>query len=137
MSRRSSESRNGKARKNGLAKYSNEWKGFVDVQLSEDDKARIAGDVEGGEIDFWKVLASWIDEGYKLSISPDTAHNCVIATITSRLDGDPNFGYSLSARGPNAEGAVAALYYKDHVILEDGLWSLAETKSNGQLSLFG
>lgn len=136
MSRRSSEALQ-KKRSNGLKDFSGEWKGFVDVLLTDDLKEHARTWSESEEYSFEDAATLLLEDGYKLTLSPDTKHNCVIATATGKAAACINVGYSLSARGPNASAATAVLFYKIYVLLQGQSWEGYEAPESNQLSLWG
>ena len=122
MSGRSSERvkrSNGKA-SGGQAQPS--FLGFVDIPLSEADKASLDG-LNFEPEDAFKFLEEMVEDGYKISISQDTAHSCYIATATGRNPNDPNYGYALSGRGADVVGGLASLAYKHVTLCQRGVWS--------------
>jgi len=112
-------------RKNGLKGHTNEWKGFIDIELSEQDKAMLADWKPEDKPDLMVMLQEAMEGNYKLSLSPDKLHNCVIATLTGREGCGENEGYSLNARGPDVPGALLALYYKQVCLCEGKAWLVA------------
>jgi len=128
---------NAKPRKNGLAQHSGEWKGFVDLELESADKEYLAAWVESDEWSGTDMIVMLLGDGYKLSLSPDPKHNCVVATATGRLDACANVGYSMSARGPDAEKALAALGYKIYHVLSGEPWVDNPKAKDRQLGLWG
>lgn len=108
-----------------LGQKANDWKGFVNIPLTEDDIERIASDDWSCD-DLWQAVSVLVENSYKLSFSPDFEHHCVIASITGRKGADANEGYSLSARGPDIDGALRALWYKHTVLCEGDSWSAKE-----------
>lgn len=98
-----------------------EWIGFVDIPLNDTDKEYLKGMSREAD-DLLGILEALVQEGYKLSISPDFEHNSVIASATGRIPGSPNEGRSLSARGPDLAGAINALWYKHGILGESGNW---------------
>lgn len=98
------------------------WLGFVDITLTDADKASLSeGHFEDSDaFDFMQEL---VDDGYKVTLSPDAAHSSCIATATGRLATNVNNGYSLSGRGPDVIGALAALAYKHINLCERGVWT--------------
>lgn len=137
MSRRSSEARFGKPRKNGLAAHSGEWQGFVDLPLTDAEKDRLASAVEEDFPDVGEFLSECLADGYKFSAVTDEKHSCVIATLTGKSEGCENAGFSLSARGPDLERAVLVLYFKHVVVCERLRWAGHDEGRNNQLSLWG
>lgn len=133
----SNERQRGSRRKNGLAKHSGSWEGFVDLPLSPGDKERLAG---LGTEDYPVIadfLASVLDDGYKFSITRDEAHACCVATLTGKAEGCVNAGFSLSARGPDMAGAILVLYFKHVVLCEGQRWAGHEDASQQQMNLWG
>jgi len=122
MSGRSSELR-AKRGGNGKGQRSaNDFLGFVDIPLSEDDKASL--DQAHFEVeDAFSFVEEMVEDGYKISISSDAAHSCVIVTATGRNADDPNYGYALSGRGADVVGGLASLAYKHITLCERGAWS--------------
>lgn len=128
-----------KERKNGrqnarpaTSKQRIEWQGFADIVLSESDKEKLAAESLLPD-DFVGVLEYFHSHGYKVSLSPDKAHSCIIATITGVEDDCLNVGYSLSGRGPNLEKAVAVLWYKHAVLAVEGVWANVASNRSGNL----
>jgi len=121
VSRRSSEEIERKRGRPSKAKAEQGWLGFVDVQLSDADKASLAqGHFEAG--DAFQFMEEMVEDGYKVTISQDTAHSSYVASATGRLPDDPNNGYTLTGRGPDVIGSLAALAHKHIVICQRGSW---------------
>lgn len=137
MSRRSSEKIEGKKRTNGLQKYSGEWLGFVDLELSNEQKSHLAA-LENGDLpDLAGFLAVVLEDGYKFSAVVDQVHHCTIVTLTGKSEECLNRGYSLSARGPDFERALLVLHFKHVVLCEEQIWAGHERTASDQLSLWG
>ena len=121
MSGRSSE-RNGKGRSKGReGTLRGPWLGFVDIVLSDEDKASLSSmNFEDG--DAFSFLEDMVEDGYKVSLSQDTAHDCYIAAATGSTDGNPNRGYTMAGRGPSLLGALASLAYKHRTLCQQGVW---------------
>lgn len=137
MSRRSSESVAGKRRNNGLKDHSGGWQGFVDITLSDEQKQHLAALGEEDRVDCWAFVLRCIEDGYKFSVTIDEKHSCAIATITGKTGQAVNSGFSLSARGPNADAAVLVLYFKHVVLCEEQRWDGHQSEDTNQLSLWG
>lgn len=126
--------KHGKKARSAANGSSPSWIGFVDISLSAQDKA----DLETWStdpVDVLGIVDALAGEGYKLSLSPDTEHNCVIATATGKTDACLNLGYSLSARGPDVSGALVCLWFKHTVLAKSGLW--ANVGTNRDNSRYG
>jgi hypothetical protein len=98
------------------------WLGFVEISLTDDDKAALSemNIADGPLFDFVEEM---VGDGYKVSFSEDTAHTCYIASATGQKLGNPNAGHSLSGRGPSIFGALACLAYKHVTLCKSGEWS--------------
>ena len=129
--------RRGKPRRNFGKQYESDWLGFVDIVLSDDEKDRIKGDVDGGLVPAPTFIQALLDQGYKLSLSPDGRGGGVIATVTGAADGCLNQNYSLSGRGPDVVGALAMLEYKVENVCHWGHWLDAPEAHTNQLKLWG
>lgn len=121
-----------KNRRNGAAARQRgpEFKGFVNIPLTADEKRAIADDVYNAE-DTLEVVRALLEDGYKFSLSLDAAHNAIIATATGKNTGTANDGYALSGRGPTVEAAVRVLWYKHQGIAESGVWTNVQRDSGG------
>lgn len=133
----SNEQQRGSRRKNGLRDVSGEWKGFVDISLTGQEKEHLASLEQADYPDITAFLENVLSDGYKFSVTRDELHSCVIATLTGKGKGCPNAGYSLSARGPDLVGALLVLHHKHVVICEQLRWAEHGESSERQLSLWG
>lgn len=108
----------------------NSWEvDFVDVLLSKDQKAELVKWDQKGEVTF-DAISRLIDDGYKLSVVADKAHDCVLATLTERGDLGGIRKRCLPARGPDVFGAFKALIFKHSIILE-GDWGSVANNNDG------
>lgn len=124
-------------RKNAIKEHTNDWQGFVDVVLSDEDRERVKALAEQGEFDLWQYMKNWIEDGYKLSISPHNRGDTVIATLTGKSPDCVNLGFSMSAFGPGMEQALVALAYKHEIVCEGGVWANQSYTTRQQLTLWG
>jgi hypothetical protein len=137
MSGRSSEASARRARRNGLSKYSGDWKGFADVVLTGDQKEHLSSLEPEDYPDLIGFIYELLEDGYKLSLVRDEAHSCVIATATGTARAAQNQGWSLSARGATVEGALLVLRYKHVEICQAGAWTGEGSANSSQLSMWG
>lgn len=135
MSRRSSEQR-GKRRANTGGRYSEDFKGFVDVVLTDRDREDIAALLASEPLDFTGFIQTALEDGYKISVAGDFEHGQVIATLTGRSDTCDNKGYALSGRGPDVLGALACLYHKHATKCNYGPWVQPDAEGDTQLPLW-
>lgn len=113
----------------------NSWEvDFVNVSLAKDQKENLKKWDIKGELTFDNVTRM-IDDGYKLSISADKAHDCVGAYLTSPSSPNGERKRCLSSRGPDFFGALRALMFK-HLIILEGDWGSA-AESGEQLDQWG
>lgn len=135
MSGRSSET-HAKARKNGLKGWSGEWQGFVDVPLNSDDITAIQVIMAEREQPALEALYALHEDVYKVSITPDREHHCVVVAVTGRDKGKPGYGRTITARGPDMQAGLVAAWYKVFVKLANEEWPL-RTNDDRQLPLWG
>jgi hypothetical protein len=104
------------------------WRGFCNIDLSDDDVERISSD-GFDEGDAFQALLVFASDAYKITISEDFAHGCVIVSLTGKDGSGSNEGLTLSSRGPDLIRAIQVAYYKDHVLAQDGSWEAVESSS--------
>jgi hypothetical protein len=66
--------------------------------------------------DVGEIFGQMIDEGYKVSASHDGWGGGVQVFMTTGDADSENYGYTLSARGPNLIAAVAVMCYKHYTL---------------------
>lgn len=107
--------------KNAVVDRQNDWRGFVTVELTNEDKNTIRGMGDRfGEA--WAWLIDCIFNGYKFGASYDHKNSSYVVTLTCWRASDKNIGLCLTARGGGFNPAVIALWYKDTQLLE-GDWT--------------
>jgi len=98
------------------------WKGFVNVELNDLQKAECKLWRAHPE-KIWNVIWDLEAAGYKLTISCDDRNGTHNVSMTCREPKDINMGMTLTGRGGDVQSAVAAFAYKHSVILE-GDWGI-------------
>lgn len=106
---------------NGRAS-SDGWKGFVNLDLSDKQKAEVKK-LFDRYADAWTHLLGRVAEGYKLTVSYDDAHTTWNVSLTCRALADPNMGLTLTGRGGSCQAACISLWYKDEKALR-GVWEV-------------
>lgn len=97
------------------------WKGFVNVDLTADQKTAVkALALDASAV--WAVIFDLVDGGYKLTITYDRANGAYVVSMTAKAAQDVNAGLTLTARGGSVQGACASFVYKHSVVLE-GDWT--------------
>ncbi|HET8671976.1 MAG TPA: hypothetical protein VFM05_15575 [Candidatus Saccharimonadales bacterium] len=111
------------SRKSGtpLAGRQDNWGGFINVRLSEEDKAAFAvwSADRGGS--HWSDFAEYLAKGFKFSLSYDPDGDFYLATFTA--EGKELIGVDLrcclTARAPEWETAVSLLMFKHEVLAHE------------------
>jgi hypothetical protein len=133
----SNKKQRGSRRSNGLQQFSGGWQGFVDIDLSAEEKERLAALPPEDFPVAAEVLSELLADGYKFSAVTDEKHACCIVTITGKGEGCVNAGFSLSARGPDFERALLVLCYKHFERCDGGVWDGHQRDDGKQLRLWG
>lgn len=104
---------------------------FVNIYLSEEDKRALKLWEVSGE-DYLLVLAEWVENGYKVSLSPDFSHDSFIVSITGKECTPPeNKDRCLSSRGSTLENALASMMFKVQNKCPDGIFPDSTGRSFG------
>lgn len=105
----------------GVAKKQREfgdWKGFVDCVLDDTAKAQFSSwDLHDGDV--WLAMASYLENGAKISISHNRSNGTFVAAVTGTSENKHNAGWTVSAFAPTVYDAVRLLLYKISVVLPD------------------
>jgi hypothetical protein len=136
MSGSSSNKKFGKQRTGTGKRYTDNFLGFVDIELSAKDREDLEALVFPGQVDLVAFLVQVIEDGYKFSLSGDVEHSSSIATLTGKAAACENKGYALSGRGPDPHGAMVVLWYKHTVLANWGKWTEEGTVADNQLPLW-
>jgi len=96
--------------------YGGEWKGFVDVKLTPQEKEQfLAWDVQDGDV--WTGLASMGEAAYKLSATYNKGNDNWTASYTCNDAGSANAGYTVNAHAKDIYTACRLLLFKTGVVL--------------------
>ena len=102
-----------------------DWKGFVNLELDDRQKneaRRMLTDAER----VWDNIFQLVFSGYKMTLSYDADRSAFNLSMTCRLAGDPNEGYTLSGRGGSEIAAAVSFWYKHSVVCQ-GRWPTAQS----------
>lgn len=103
-----------------------EWRGFVDVKLTQDEKEKFAAwDVQDG--DLWVFMADSIASGHKLSLTYNKQNDQYVASFTGQQEKGSNAGLTLSAYAKDWYDAIRVLVFK-HAVLLEADWSRAKDR---------
>lgn len=84
---------------------------FVDLPLSEQDKAAIKERKTSGSFRFEELLPL-LEEGYKISVGWNSKTKSFICAITDVFEGRPTYNTCFSSFGGDAETALLVALYK-------------------------
>jgi hypothetical protein len=104
----------------------NDFKRFVNVHLSDNDKEAIKlAYTETPFADLWDWIAIMTESDYKFSFTYDARSKAQqVAMFCWRAD-DDNYGHALSARHPEVSAALFTLLYKHETICQH-IWPIDE-----------
>jgi len=92
-------------------KFSDDFKGFVTVNLTvEDEKLIDRAEPDGGRL--FDSIAVLIEQGYKFSSKLDANSGSIVCTLIDDRADAPTRGFALSGWGAEFLDALAALCYK-------------------------
>jgi hypothetical protein len=121
MAKRAVKASKADSSKTGKGKQKVEWKGYVNLSLSEEQKAGFG--VWAADTDIWEnAVPTLIERGYVLSVAYDDYNQSVVAGLYCVNVADENAGWKLTARGEYPDVALARLIYI-HLVLLEGNWS--------------
>lgn len=116
-------------RKSSPKKPAQTWKGFISCELSNEDKHTLKTTDIFVSYPLETTIASLVTLGYKVSQNRDWKNDSYLASLTDNDPESPTNGYTLTGRGGSPAKAMAALFYKHFVLLEDG-WETPTEKDD-------
>lgn len=111
-----------KARSRKDAQGDFKWKGFVNLQMSGDQRAAFQ-DWQDENDDPFVLMTIVLTSGYKLGQTYNPSNQSFIATLTCTDMELPNGGYVMSAFHSSLEDAIAVLMYK-HFNICNEIWPI-------------
>ncbi len=104
------------------ANREDDWNGFANIRLESQDRKAVKALAEtmSGE-DVWGYLLECLDEGYKVSISPDDENDAIIVTLTG-TEKSANPYTAMSQRHSDPLVAMAASLFAHREIADRGDW---------------
>jgi hypothetical protein len=98
-----------------------EWKGFINVSLSADQKEQYsAWDIQ--DQDVWDGLASYAQSGYKINLSFNRQNDKFNVTFTGQPECGENSGYAVSAFAKTPYSAARVALFKVSSVLPE-VWT--------------
>lgn len=96
---------------------------FVDVRLAQQDKVQFEQFMQQGDDELGLLLAEFVSNGNKFSLTWDNDNSCFIASATCRDEGSVNLNHCISSRSQDWFEAVMLTVFKATVMLVDKAWS--------------
>lgn len=98
-----------------------QWKGFVDVKLTDNDKANYAAwDI--ADSDVWDGIATYCEAGIKIALSYNTQNSSFNCAGTGQPSSGANNGYCVVAHAKSPYEAARVWLFKVSTLLPD-VWS--------------
>ena len=89
--------------------YSAEFRGYVNLSLSEEQKATFDKWAEGSSP--WEALEGQVADGVNVSLKIEPKSGGFLASATQRRSGSPNAGLVVTARGSSAGKAFLRVLF--------------------------
>lgn len=106
------------------ASKNGDWKGYANIPFN----AEARGEYERGApvaSDVYRWLEEAIATGYRVTLSYDSRNDALQCSMTCQNERDPNYGYTLTSRGPTWFDALSVCLFK-HNVLAEREWPLSE-----------
>lgn len=99
------------------------WNGFVNISLEKEHRKAIKALARGltGE-DVVNKICEYLDDGYRVSFSPDVKNEAIVVTMTGRDEEHANSGFSFSQRHSDPMVAFAAIVFCHEELAQRGDW---------------
>lgn len=101
----------------------NGWNGFVNIGLEKEHRKAIKALAKGltGE-DVVNKICEYLDDGYRVSFSPDIANQAIVITMTCKDEDNANSGFAFSQRHSDPIVAFAAMVFCHEELAQRGSW---------------
>lgn len=111
-----------KAVKSTSPQTNSSFRGFINIQLSDEDKAIIKA--TSYEMAEWSAdLDKWVDNGFKFTFSDDSYNHCFQVIGTRQQSDHEDFGILLTGRGSTAIKAFKQWVYIQTRLIGELTWS--------------
>jgi len=107
-----------------------EFKGWVNIHLPDDAKARFFSWAEANKLD--DLMLKVVADNYRISLYWDEYNECHAASLTCWNKHTDQYGYSLSMRGSDPLTALWRVLYTHYDFCKEnwGAWMTRPTKSD-------
>lgn len=96
---------------------------FVDIRLDNKAKTHFNQWMEQGNDEISLLLATFVSNDHKLSLSWDDQNVCFVASATCKDEQSPNHNCCISSRSQDWFEAIALTLYKASVLLGETPWT--------------
>jgi hypothetical protein len=106
------------AKQNVERSSQDDWGGYIDVRLTNEDKLQFEAWYEANQSEWFGFLIDTLADGLKLGMMWDGGNSCYVATLNGRGVKTINKRFTLTARAGKFYEALALLCFKHYVMLE-------------------
>lgn len=101
---------------------SDDWKGYVNYNPSEKEKASILEHWSRYDGNYDRAIAELVESGYSVTFTADKIGGVFRCAVTGRSTPCPNIGYTLSIRGSSIERCLAIALFYCSIVCLSGDW---------------
>ena len=105
-----------------------EFRGYVNLNLSEDEKERYPAWAASGA--YWEALEGFTEAGVNLSLKRERKTGGFLASGTQRAADSPNAGLCVTARGRDASTALGRLLFCLTILSKKERWEDTQPLAN-------
>lgn len=99
------------------------WRGYINVNLSVQQKQQFDDWVRTGEP--WDVFGEAVSSGCVVSVKFDSGTSACLASVTQRNAGHVNAGLCVTARGRSPDVALFRVLFIVAILTVEGSWEAA------------
>lgn len=99
-----------------------EWKGFANVDLSENDKKAIKDKSMLSGDQLLAFMQTAAEDGYSVSVQWSDRDGCFMGSLMGKFECAINAGYMLTARHTDLNTCMSILRFKHEEIAGSGPW---------------
>jgi len=107
-----------------------DWGGYIDVRMNNDEKLLFTAWWESNQTDVFNWLVDALTPGLKLGMMWDGENQCYVASLNGKGVKSVDKRFTLTARAGTFDESFALLCYKHYVLLESdwGNWKPANKR---------
>jgi len=111
------------AKKSG-EEFGDDFKGWINVNLSDEEKETFGKWFEGAA--FWENFVFFASDGCSLSVKPNTRDGGFLAVAVHRRVASPNYGLGVSARARTPDVALGRLIFVLTILNREESWEAVQ-----------